>query len=66
MKTNEQERIALITGASNGIGLQLTLKMLTEGWQIIALNRSDFPEGITLIQDSLRKGTLRIYKTDPN
>ena len=43
MNTNQRENIALITGANAGIGLELTRKLLAEDWQVIALNRSDFP-----------------------
>ena len=43
MNKNPREHIALITGASAGIGLELTRKLLSEDWQVIALNRSDFP-----------------------
>jgi NAD(P)-dependent dehydrogenase (short-subunit alcohol dehydrogenase family) len=53
-----------LTGASNGIGLELTRKMLAEGWQIIALIRSGFPEDDTLIRESLSTRQLRIYKAD--
>lgn len=46
MSKNQREHIALITGASNGIGLALTRKMLSENWQVVALNRSDFQRTI--------------------
>lgn len=64
MNIIRKDQTALITGASNGIGLQLTRRMLAEGWQVIALNRSSFPEDDTLIQSSLRKGELRSYHAD--
>jgi NAD(P)-dependent dehydrogenase (short-subunit alcohol dehydrogenase family) len=64
MNTTGHGRTALITGASNGIGLELTRKMLAEGWQIIALNRSAFPEDDKLIRESVSKNQLRIYKAD--
>ncbi|WP_169088030.1 SDR family NAD(P)-dependent oxidoreductase [Paenibacillus sp. PL91] len=64
MNTAGHGRTALITGASNGIGLELTRKMLAEGWQIIALNRSAFPEDDKLIRESVSKNQLRIYKAD--
>lgn len=59
-----KENVALITGATHGIGLELTRKMLTDGWQIAALIRSDFPKEDTLIQASLKSGQLREYKGD--
>jgi Dehydrogenases with different specificities (related to short-chain alcohol dehydrogenases) len=60
--TNPREHIALVTGASSGIGLALTRKLLSENWQVIALIRSDFPEDDRLIQDHLKEGWLRAYK----
>jgi NAD(P)-dependent dehydrogenase (short-subunit alcohol dehydrogenase family) len=38
--------------------------MLAEGWQIIALIRSAFPEDDMLIHESQSKGKLRVYKAD--
>ncbi|WP_438445094.1 SDR family NAD(P)-dependent oxidoreductase [Gorillibacterium sp. sgz5001074] len=63
MNRRPSESIALITGASAGIGLELTRKLLSEDWQVIALNRSDFPSDDERIQTALRLGRLRIYKT---
>lgn len=63
MNTNQRENIALVTGASAGIGLELTRKLLSEDWQVVALNRSDFPEDDTNIQKAVMDGWLRIYKT---
>lgn len=64
MNRNPHEHIALITGASAGIGLELTRKMLSEDWQVVALNRSDFPVDDMNIQNAVKSGSLRIYKTD--
>ncbi|NHN31733.1 SDR family NAD(P)-dependent oxidoreductase [Paenibacillus agricola] len=64
MKITRHNQTALITGASNGIGLELTRKMLAEGWQVIALIRSGFPADDTVIQEYLRKGQLRLYKAE--
>ena len=63
MNKRQGEPIALITGASAGIGLELTRKLLSEDWQVIALNRSDVPEDDERIQTALKLGRLRIYKT---
>lgn len=63
MNTSQRGRIALITGASNGIGLELTKKFLSENWQVAAVNRSDFPKDDVKIQESVEIGQLRIYKT---
>ncbi|MBT2288732.1 SDR family NAD(P)-dependent oxidoreductase [Paenibacillus albidus] len=63
MNKNPREHIALITGASAGIGLELTRKLLSEDWQVVALNRSDFPADDMRIQEAVKSGRLRIYKT---
>ncbi|WP_310193881.1 SDR family NAD(P)-dependent oxidoreductase [Bacillus sp. 3255] len=62
MNTNQREHIALITGASQGIGLALARKFLSQGWQVITLNRSDFPADDTFIRNALKNGSLRAYK----
>ncbi len=63
MNANKRKNIALVTGASAGIGLELTRKLLSEEWQVVALNRSDFPKEDTKIQKAVMNGWLRIYKT---
>ncbi|MDQ0418155.1 NAD(P)-dependent dehydrogenase (short-subunit alcohol dehydrogenase family) [Croceifilum oryzae] len=62
MRTSQHENIALITGANAGIGLELTRKLLSENWQVVALNRSDFSADVE-IQKEIKNGSLRIYKT---
>ncbi|WP_433752472.1 SDR family NAD(P)-dependent oxidoreductase [Paenibacillus amylolyticus] len=59
MNIQNQLRTALITGSTSGIGLELTRKLLAEGWQVIGLNRSAFPSEDTDIQNALRSGKLR-------
>lgn len=63
MMKSHTEQVAFITGASAGIGLELTRKLLAEDWQVVALNRSNFPEEDKSIQNAIHKGTLRVYKT---
>lgn len=53
MNMNQHKNIALITGASAGIGLELTRKLLSEDWQVVALNRSDFPADDMRIQKAV-------------
>jgi NAD(P)-dependent dehydrogenase (short-subunit alcohol dehydrogenase family) len=55
---------ALVTGANSGIGLQLTLLLLREGWDVVAVIRSDFPQNQAEIQEALAHRRLRIYRTD--
>lgn len=62
MNTKQYDHIALITGASNGIGLELTRKLLSEHWQVVVLNRSDFPSDDMKIQNAIQNGWLREYK----
>lgn len=61
MLRNTKEQVALITGASSGIGLELTRKLLEEGWQVIALNRSAVPSGDIPLQQAVQSGQLRVY-----
>jgi Dehydrogenases with different specificities (related to short-chain alcohol dehydrogenases) len=63
MNTDQRENIALITGASNGIGLELTRRLLAEDWQVVALNRSKLPDDDALLRSSLNNGQLRVYRT---
>ncbi|WP_316825489.1 SDR family NAD(P)-dependent oxidoreductase [Pedobacter miscanthi] len=55
---------ALVTGARTGIGLELTKKLLLEGWQVVALIRSPFKEDDELIQRALKAKSLVVYLTD--
>ncbi len=52
---------ACITGANAGIGLELTRKLLQEGWQVIAINRSSFPIEDAPIQQAIQSRQLRPY-----
>ena len=64
MTHKRNNRVALISGASSGIGLELTKRLLSEGWQVLALIRSAFPTDDARIQDALRLRQLITYKAD--
>jgi len=55
---------ALITGAASGVGLELTKKLLAEGWEVIAFIRAAFPAGEAEIKTAIENKTLRIYNAD--
>jgi NAD(P)-dependent dehydrogenase (short-subunit alcohol dehydrogenase family) len=57
-------KTALVTGARTGVGYELAKKLLAEGWQVAALNRSDMAAGDPLIDAALKDGRLRVYKGD--
>lgn len=57
-------RTALITGANNGIGLELTRRLLNEGWQVAVLIRSSFPADDNVIASAIQSGRLRIYRAE--
>ncbi|MGO4545682.1 SDR family NAD(P)-dependent oxidoreductase [Paenibacillus sp. 2TAB23] len=63
MKNESNSRTAIITGASNGIGLALTCTLVKEGWHVIALIRSDFPKDDVLHEAIISK-RLRVYRAD--
>lgn len=52
---NEHNKVVLITGANSGVGLELTKKLLSQGWAVVALIRSDFPNDQPIIIDALKK-----------
>ncbi|SFF11617.1 NAD(P)-dependent dehydrogenase, short-chain alcohol dehydrogenase family [Paenibacillus algorifonticola] len=62
--TVNHNKVALITGANSGVGFELTKRMLSEGWEAIALIRSGFPNEEPLILEALKTKQLRIYRAD--
>jgi 3-oxoacyl-[acyl-carrier protein] reductase len=37
-------RVAIVTGAARGIGRATTLRLLSDGWSVVAVDRSDFTD----------------------
>ncbi|OAS21600.1 SDR family NAD(P)-dependent oxidoreductase [Paenibacillus oryzisoli] len=64
MTTNLSGKVVLITGASSGIGLALTHRMLQEDAHIIALIRTEFPADDLPIQTAIGTRQLRVYRAD--
>lgn len=64
MSTHSAGHTALITGANSGIGLELTRRLLAEGWDVVALIRSTFPADEPQIAQALAQGRLRSYSAD--
>jgi len=56
-------KVALVTGANSGVGFELTKKLLSEGFEIVALTRSDFPASEE-IENAVRANKLRKYRCD--
>lgn len=60
--TNKEKTI-LVTGASNGIGLALTQKLLTEGFQVIAVTRSGEVPDLSAENLTVLKGDISNEKS---
>lgn len=60
------QSVALVSGASSGIGLELTRLLLSKDYDVIALNRSEFEasEDDQSIHNALQEGRLRVYRAD--
>lgn len=56
-------KVAMVTGARSGLGLELTRRLLREGWSVAVLVRATMPDdpGLT---EAKRDGRLRVYSGD--
>ncbi|MFY2560773.1 SDR family NAD(P)-dependent oxidoreductase [Corallococcus terminator] len=63
-----ETRTAVVTGASSGVGYELLLQLLRDGWRAIALNRSDVvgadEADAALVEQAKRDGRLRVHRGD--
>lgn len=58
-------RLAIVSGASSGIGMAITLQLATEGWQVLALGRrATAPDEIAEL-DGVRYGAGDLTLEDP-
>jgi NAD(P)-dependent dehydrogenase (short-subunit alcohol dehydrogenase family) len=64
MVTTNKTGTALITGASSGVGYELTTRLLGEGWDVLTLTRSPLPERAPIVAASHANGRLRSYRAD--
>lgn len=62
--TEAPRQTALISGANSGVGLELTRRLLSEGWDVLALIRSDFAADEPQIASARAAGRLRVYRAD--
>ena len=55
--------VALVTGARTGVGLELTRRLLGEGWDVVTLTRAALPSEQRLVE-ATAQGRLRQYMAD--
>jgi len=60
----KSNKVTVVTGANSGVGLELTKKLLLEGFEVVALTRSDFPADDVVITQAAESNKLRKYRCD--
>jgi NAD(P)-dependent dehydrogenase (short-subunit alcohol dehydrogenase family) len=63
MSKSAKESIALIIGASRGLGLALAAEYLKRGWRVVATQRSDAKSGLGALAETSH-GRLEIEQVD--
>lgn len=59
---SENPRVALVTGASRGVGEALALRLAGEGWRVAALARSE--EKLSELASKAADGAIQAFPTD--
>lgn len=62
-EAGSQARVALVTGARTGVGLELTRRLLSQGWDVATLTRAPLPLA-PAFADAIEAGRLRPYIAD--
>jgi NAD(P)-dependent dehydrogenase (short-subunit alcohol dehydrogenase family) len=60
----EPNPVALVTGASSGVGRELMLRLLSQGWRVLALQRSKLASEDPVVQAAMRDGRLSTHLVD--
>ncbi|AKF04616.1 SDR family NAD(P)-dependent oxidoreductase [Sandaracinus amylolyticus] len=64
MDTTSRSPVALVTGASSGVGLALTSRLLAERWSVVTLTRSPLPQHDPALAAARAEGRLRAHHAD--
>ncbi len=55
---------ALVTGASSGVGYELAVRLLDEGWRVVALQRKPVPDNDSRVVAALAEARLVVHRAD--